>query len=54
MVNNGAIVGPMFGPSPVPVLAPDASDSWRITAVSVDPTGLEIEASVDAVALLAS
>ncbi len=54
VVNNGAIVVPMFGSSPVPVLAPDASDSWRITAVSVDPTGLEIEASVDAVALLAN
>jgi hypothetical protein len=37
----------------VPVVAPAIDDPWRIVAVSVMPTGILVEATVDAEGLLA-
>jgi hypothetical protein len=54
-VIDGAIVAPsLLGLTSVPVIQPRPGDAWRLIGLSVDPTGLEIQASVDAGQLIAT
>jgi hypothetical protein len=54
-VANGAIVAPsLLGLASVPVLQPQPGDAWRVVGLSVEPGGLEIDATVDAGRLMAT
>jgi hypothetical protein len=53
-VEGGAVVvASVAGLASVPVVSPAVGDPWRIVAVTVKPTGILIEATVDAEGLLA-
>jgi hypothetical protein len=54
LVVDGAIVVPAPGGTLAPVLDPGPADPWRVLAVSVTAAGIEIDAMVDAVRLLAN
>lgn len=47
IVVDGALVVPTPAGFSVEVLEPDADDAWRVLAVSVSPSGLRIDASLD-------
>jgi hypothetical protein len=51
---NGAVVLPdLFGFGDVVVVGPRDGDPWRFTGVSISPTGMTIDAIVDANRVLA-
>jgi hypothetical protein len=55
VVVDGALVVPSFlGATSVSLISPKSGDPWRITAFSASPVGFDIEASVDAGALVPS
>ena len=52
-VSDGAIVLPsVMGVDEVPVVAPGPDAGWRVTGLTVRPNGLDLQASLDAGALL--
>jgi hypothetical protein len=52
-VEDGALVIPdMLGGGPLDLLVPYPNDPWRLTAATVTTAGMDIEAAVDADALL--
>jgi hypothetical protein len=53
-IQDGALVIPdLLGGGPLDLLAPFADDPWRLTAATVTTAGMDIEAAVDARAILA-
>jgi hypothetical protein len=53
-VEDGALVVPdALGGGPITLLEPGPDDQWRLTGASVTPGGLEIDAVMNAAALLA-
>lgn len=53
-VEEGALLVPdALGAGPITLLEPGPDDRWRLTGVSVSPDGMEIDAVIDAAALVA-